>query len=96
MAEFKGRILGYLTGSVRKTDSWRPVTRTELENMFVEDKFRSQGVGAALVKEFIKWSREKGVRRALVVAYAANDRAIRFYQKMGFTPLALSLETNLS
>lgn len=92
VAEIDSEIVGYLAGAVMEVESWRPVKRTELENMFVKEEFRSQGVGAKLVEEFIKWSKEKGVDRSLVVAYATNEKAIKFYQKTGFDPESVSLE----
>lgn len=92
VAEIDNQIVRYLAGAAMDVESWRPVKRTELENMFVKEEFRSQGVGAKLVEEFIKWSKEKGVDRSLVVAYATNEKAIQFYQRMGFDPESVSLE----
>lgn len=92
VAEINNQIVGYLAGTIMDVESWRPVKRTELENMFVKAEFRSQGVGAKLVEEFIRWGKEKGVQRSLVVAYATNEQAIKFYQKMGFDLESVSLE----
>lgn len=93
VAEVDGKVVGYLAGGLKKVRSWRPVKRTELENMLVIEKFRSKGIGDKLVKEFLKWSKEKGVKRAQVVAYVTNVRAIKFYKRMGFAPESISLET---
>lgn len=95
VATVDNQIVGYLAGELLKTESWRPVKRTELQNMFVKDQFRSLGIGKKLVDEFLKWSKSKGVKRALVVAYITNERAINFYQKNGFEPESLSLEANV-
>ena len=95
VAELNDEIVGYLAGEVLETESWRPVKRTELQNMFVKSQFRSKGVGKLLVGEFLKWSKSKGAQRALVVAYSTNDRAIEFYKRNGFEPESLSLEVNI-
>ncbi len=92
VAEIDNEIVGYLAGAIMEVESWRPVKRTELENMFVKEEFRSSGIGAKLVNEFFNWSKTKGVQRSLVVAYATNEKAIKFYQKMGFDPESVSLE----
>lgn len=92
VAEVDNEIVGYLAGTVMEVESWRPVKRTELENMFVKEEFRSNGIGAKLVSEFFNWSKTKGVQRSLVVAYATNEKAIKFYKKMGFDPESVSLE----
>lgn len=92
VAEVRNEVVGYLAGSVKKVETWRPVKRTELESMYIKNEFRDRGIGTKLVEEFFKWSKGKGVQRALVVAYATNERAIKFYRKMGFISESLSLE----
>ena len=84
VAEFEGELVGYLTGSIIKIQSWRPVRRTEIEEMFVKKNFRSRGVGSKLVKKFIEWSRKKRAGRILVIVYAENKKGITFYKKLGF------------
>ncbi len=95
VAEMDGKLVGYLAGSIKGTETWRPVKRTELENMFVMPEFRSKGVGRELVNKFKEWSKEKGVERVLVVAYASNERAIEFYKKSGFVPDSVGLEADI-
>lgn len=96
VAEVDGKIVGYLAGAIREVESWRPIKRTELENMLVKEDFRDKGVGAKLVQEFFKWSREQGAERVLVVVYATNERATKFYEKMGFVRDSINLEANLT
>jgi ribosomal protein S18 acetylase RimI-like enzyme len=92
LAEFAGRTVGYLAGRVGEGTTMRPVKVAELESMYVRDGFRDRGVGARLVDEFLGWARSRGAERASVVAYAANERAIRFYQRAGFRPRSVTLE----
>ncbi len=64
--------------------------------MYVLEGYRGQGVGARLVDEFLGWAWSRGAERAsVVVAYAANERAIRFYQRAGFRPKSVSLERGI-
>lgn len=96
VAEIENEIVGYLAGGITKKESWRIVKkRTELENVFVKDKFRSMGVGKKLMDAFLNWSQEVKAERALVVAYATNEKAIKFYKKNGFIPYGFSLETEI-
>jgi ribosomal protein S18 acetylase RimI-like enzyme len=88
-------IVGYIAGSVKKTESWRPVKRAELEEMFIEKSYRRKGVGSRLVKEFMKWSRSKAVDRAVVIVYAPNKKGIGFYKKMKFEEDKISLEVKI-
>ena len=84
VAEFDKKIVGYLTGEVKKGEPWKPVRKSELESMFVQDEYRSKGIGRKLTREFLKWSKKKGVKRAVVFAYVANKRAVKFYKRLGF------------
>jgi ribosomal protein S18 acetylase RimI-like enzyme len=86
---------GYLVGRIRPPTSLRPVTVAELESMYVHDRFRSQGIGARLVAQFLGWAKANKASRAAVVAYAANQRAISFYQRIGFQPKSLALEISV-
>jgi ribosomal protein S18 acetylase RimI-like enzyme len=96
VAEVNNRVVGYLIGSFYDyVPPFRPVKKTELDNMIVEDKYRGRGIGTKLVQAFLKWSRAQGAQKALVVAYASNNKAISFYHSGGFKPLELKLEADL-
>jgi GNAT superfamily N-acetyltransferase len=41
---------------------------------------------------FLEWAQEQGAGRVTVMAYTANERAVFFYQKMGFLPKNITLE----
>jgi ribosomal protein S18 acetylase RimI-like enzyme len=92
VAESAGEAVGYLAGRMGERTTLRPVEVAELESMYVLEGYRGKGVGARLVDEFLGWAGSRGAERASVVAYAANERAIRFYQRAGFRPKSVSLE----
>lgn len=95
LAERKGEAVGYLVGYVRGGSSLRPVQMAELESMFVKEEFRSQKVGQQLVNEFTAWVAGRGAERVSVTAYAANEGAVAFYERMGFRPKNVTLEMGL-
>jgi GNAT superfamily N-acetyltransferase len=66
-----------------------------LENIFVEEDYRSSGIGEALSREFFSWSKTNGAVSVLVSAYFLNERAIAFYKSVGFVPYSLKLEAKL-
>ena len=91
-----GKIVGYLTGYMfDKVAAYDTILRSELDNIFVEDEFRGKGVGMMLVDDFFAWSKSHGAASVMVSAYYLNERAIGFYKKAGFAPLALKLESKL-
>jgi len=95
VAETDGKIIGYLVGWVWIKRPYRPVKTAELENMFVAPEFRSQGVGSALVKEFISWCKKRKVKSVEVWAQNKNIRGKKFYQSNDFVPVSQRFELKL-
>lgn len=91
LALVEDNVIGYLVGRVREATSLSLIKKADLESMFVEEQYRGQGVGAQLAQMFLKWAIEQGVEQITVTAYAANERAIAFYQGLGFKPKNLTL-----
>ena len=92
VAEEAGEMVGYLAGRLEEGTVLRPVDVAELESMYVMEGWRGKGVGAGLVEAFLGWAESRGAERASVVAYAANERAIRFYARYGFLPRRVCME----
>ncbi len=94
VAEVQGEMVGYLAGGIIKESySGRTIKKiSELENMIVGESSRGKGIGEKLIREFIKWSKERGAERIKVSAYSGNHDAIRFYEKVGFVPNITDLE----
>lgn len=95
VAETDGKIAGYATGGLLTVQKWRPVKRSELDNIYVCDGYRSCGIGAKLIEAFISWSKDKNVERVMLYAEAQNDRGISFYKRNGLNPLHLVLEKTI-
>lgn len=95
VAEASGVAVGYLAGYVRERSPLRPVAVAELESMYVREGARGRGVGAGLVRRFLGWAGMRGAQQVSVTAYASNERAIRFYERIGFQPRSLALEMGL-
>ena len=95
LAEIEGVGVGYLAGYVRGPGALRPVTVAILESMYVRDGARGRGVGTRLVQAFLGWAEERGAQWTSVNAYAANEAAIRLYDRLGFRPRSVTLELGL-
>lgn len=92
LAEIDGEIIGYATGSILVVPAWRPVKRLELENLIVTEKYRGKRMGEKLSQAVFELAKSLGMQRVMVAAYATNERAIKFYKRIGFTPDTLQLE----
>ena len=95
LAEVDQVPVGFLVGYLKKPSDVRPIKAAELHSMFVDQAFRSQKIGEALAQHFLSWAKENGSIRASVSAFAANVRAISFYESLGFAPKNVSLEIGL-
>ena len=95
VAEAGDKLVGFLTGYIRRDSSMRPVRMAELESMFVSHAYRKQAIGLRLAEGFLDWCKLKGARRVSVIAYWANEGAIAFYKRLGFIPHELTLELGI-
>lgn len=88
-----GVVIGYLAGSINECGAYSLVQYGEINNMFVDEKYRGSGVGTALVNDFKKYCAGKKIRNFKVVASAKNKTAIKFYKTMGFGEFDIILTT---
>ncbi len=97
IVEVDDRTVGYLTGGIQEAEDFRNIKYIcELGSMWVDEEYRSEGIGKKLVGEFEKWCKKKDVSRLRVVVSAQNEQGIRFYKKEGFEDYDLVLEKNIT
>jgi GNAT superfamily N-acetyltransferase len=95
VAEENGELVAHLIGRLQAASSLRLVDTAVLESIRVVPDQRGKGVGTALAESFVDWARSRGATRATVTAYAANERAVRFYQRHGFAARSITLDRTL-
>lgn len=96
VAEKEGRVIGYMCGGIQERMFYRKKAKyAEAENMFIEKKFRRKGLGAILVKDFMKWCKKNKVDYVSTSASAQNKLGLKFYRRYGFKDYSLTLETKL-
>lgn len=65
--------------------------RGEIESLYVEAVYRSQGIGTALVQRILLWFDAENVTSASVNVAVGNESAFRFYEQWGFYPRVTAL-----
>jgi ribosomal protein S18 acetylase RimI-like enzyme len=59
-------------------------TRAHLISMWTAPAHRQRGVGRLLVNQIIEWARLRGAQTLQLMVVCSNDRAMSFYQRLGF------------
>ena len=96
VAEVDSQIVGYLCATLSKSPSHRErASKAELQNMFVKEGYRGQGVGHLLVQAFEAWAKELNVDLLSVTASAGNTETLEFYRAQGFSNYEIRLEKGL-
>lgn len=80
VAEVDGAAMGGSFGIIRAEEpevAW-------LYQMWVDPRYRGQGVGAQLLQTTIDWARETSARCVNLNVTTTNEAAIRLYERFGF------------
>ena len=98
IVEKENTVIGYLCGGIQEQEEEfyrKDGIYAELENMFLEEKFRNLGIGREIVKLFITWCKKKEVNHINVTASFQNKKALKFYRKYGFNDYDTKLDLKL-
>ncbi|MGZ0148659.1 N-acetyltransferase family protein [Kribbella sp. WER1] len=92
VARYDGHVRGHLVGYLSAPSPTRFERRTaEIRSLYVDDAARASGIGQALVSSFTGWARTHDAVAVSVTAYAANEGARAFYDRLGFAEQSVVL-----
>ncbi len=78
------------TGAIRRIDE----ATAELRRMWLLPAYHGRGIGYRLIQELFAFARAAGYRRVRLSTSAMQERAIRFYIRLGFSPIAPYRDTD--
>lgn len=78
VAQMNGETVGYLLGLALFEDA-------EVLRVAVNEKFRGQKIGGAILDRFVELVRAKGAQRVFLEVRASNEPALRLYESRAFT-----------
>ncbi len=78
------KLIGFIELS---EEDWN--NRLRIANIWVDEDFRYQGIGKALIAKAVETAKVGGQRALVLETQSCNDPAIRFYQSCGFELIGL-------
>lgn len=94
IAYMDDKPVGYVALAIKKF-GYRKSKYVEIENIGVDQKYRSQGIGKMLIEETEKWARLQKASKLYVCAYWGNQRGVDFYKNNGFYESGVELDKKL-
>lgn len=88
-----GDLVGFITASPAGGDFRTDVDRGVVRNIYVRPSARGRGVGTALLAAAEAHLAELGADRVSLEVMATNDAARRFYDRHGYEPHRVELES---
>jgi GNAT superfamily N-acetyltransferase len=80
-----GQLIGYCVSSI----SYR---RGEIDSIFIEEMYRSSGIGGELMKRALSWMEDEPAESVRIAASIGNEEVMPFYRRCGFFPKHTLLE----
>ena len=88
-------VVAHLTGGFHADSAMWLAPTVDLISLNVMPGWRGQAIGTRLLDEFKSWARGRGAVQSRVTAYTANEGAVRFYRRHGFTALETTFAADL-
>lgn len=79
MAESEGVVVGTASGGDGETTGVAALTA-----MWVDPRFRRQGVGGLLVQRVVDWAQQTGYEQIFLWVVRGNEAAVKLYERNGF------------
>lgn len=84
--ENNSQYIGYCISSISNDNIG------EVDSIYLDEKYRSSGIGAHLMERALNWMDEKGVKDKKIVVAVGNEELLSFYEKFDFYPRHIILE----
>lgn len=86
--------VGYVALAI-KDFGYRKSKYVEIENIGVDPKYRSQGIGKQLIEASVNWTKSQNATRLYVSVYWNNKKGLGFYKKNGFYESGVELDKKI-
>ncbi len=85
VAEQNQHVLGFVTCRIRTLPPYfGSKTVGFISEVFVDEAYRSKGIGGCMLDEAKKWFSEQQIDRIELHVVAGNEQGLRFYDRLGW------------
>ena len=97
VAKISKSVVGYVVLSFQEKDGPGTVKKKQirLESICVDEIFRGQGIGRAMVADVRALAKAFGCHEVILGVHPENDEAVGFYQKCGFRIRTINMDMKL-
>lgn len=76
-------VIGFILGWTEKIPYYK-AKRGFISDVFVEKEFRHKGIGESLIKNMVRWFKERNIKDVDLNVYSKNIKALKIYKHLGF------------
>jgi GNAT superfamily N-acetyltransferase len=90
VADMDGEIIAALMAWVRQASEIAilvPRTYLSVDNLVVDEGYRQQGIGQALMHSIHNWAQANGIKEVQLTVWDFNHNAMNFYRDLGYEML---------
>ncbi len=83
VAEYKGKIIGIMCGSINSNYEHFNLEYADLIGLYIDPDFQEKGIGSNFKKMFEDWARKNGASKYVIGVLKDNQKARAVYEKWG-------------
>ena len=95
VAKIDNKIVGFLSAKFKKTPWYKYANACMIDEVSVSEKYRSCGIGMALIKKILSVCKKKKIEEVKLDIYNVNTGAKRLYERLGFEDLRQQMSLTL-
>ncbi|MDP3934620.1 MAG: GNAT family N-acetyltransferase [Candidatus Giovannonibacteria bacterium] len=96
VAEDDGKIIGRIVGVIIKPPPYvSPKKIGNIDDIFIKEAYRHKRTGEKLLKELLKWFKEKKIKHIRLSVDARNKIGVKAWKKFGFYDYRIEMRKDL-